>query len=85
VAFRTATSTAASSALLMVSVGPLPPGLIVTVSLLPASVVGVKMPAPIICCLLIASCMALPSVFVINFQFCTLGMCGLLYWLTFVL
>jgi len=42
------------------------------------------MPAPIICCLLNASCMALPSVYVIKFQFFTLGMCGLLYWLTFV-
>jgi len=31
--YCTATSTAASSALLMVSVGPLPPGLLVTVSL----------------------------------------------------
>ena len=29
------------------------------------------------------TCMALPSVYVIDFQFCTLGMCGLLYWLTF--
>jgi hypothetical protein len=38
--YCTATSTAASSALLMVSVGPLPPGLIVMVSLLPMSVAG---------------------------------------------